>query len=142
MVAPVEYIVLEFPGNQFNGDVVPALADLIDRGVVHIIDLLFVTKDADGEVGWFELNDLDDPALAEAFANLEGEVGGLVSEDDVRLVAEELADDSSAAVIVWEDTWAERFADAVLASSGRMLAHERIPAAAVEAALAAIEADA
>ncbi len=140
MPAPVEYIVIEFPGNRFNGDVVPALAELVQGEVVHIIDLLFVTKDAAGEVAWFEISDLEDLEIAAAFDSLEGEVGGLVSEDDIRAVSAQLANESSAAVIVWEDTWAERFADAVLGSSGQVLAHERIPADVVAAAMAELDA--
>ncbi len=138
MTTPVEYIVIEFPGNQFNGDVAPALAELIATGTVRIIDLLFVTKDAAGEVGWLELGDLDSDVAA-AFDALEGEVGGLVSEEDVAEVAANLSADSSAVLIVWENTWAERFAQAVVASSGQVVAHERIPVAVVEAALAAID---
>ena len=138
MTTPVEYIVIEFPGNQFNGDVAPALAELIATGTVRIIDLLFVTKDAAGEVGWLELGDLDSDVAA-AFDALEGEVGGLVSEEDVVEVAANLSADSSAVLIVWENTWAERFAQAVVASSGQVVAHERIPVAVVEAALAAID---
>ena len=138
MTTPVEYIVIEFPGNQFNGDVAPALAELIATGTVRIIDLLFVTKDAAGEVGWLELGDLDSDVAA-AFDALEGEVGGLVSEEDVAEVAANLSADSSAVLIVWENTWADRFAQAVVASSGQVVAHERIPVAVVEAALAAID---
>jgi hypothetical protein len=134
VTAPVEYIVLEFPGNQFNGDVVPALSDLIERGIVRIVDLLFVAKDAEGEVAWFELQELG-PDVAAAFGSLVGDGGGLVSEADIDVVAADLANETSAAVIVWEDAWAERFADAVRGSAGQVLAHERIPSEVVEAAL-------
>ena len=134
MTAPVEYIVLEFPGNQFNGDVVPALSELVESGVVRILDLLFVAKDTDGEVAWFELQELG-PEVAAAFESLVGEAGGLVSETDVDVVAADLPNETSAAVIVWEDTWAERFADAVRGSAGQVLAHERIASDVVEAAL-------
>jgi uncharacterized membrane protein len=138
MTTPVEYLVIQFPGNQFNGDVAPALAELIESGTVHLIDLLFVTRDAAGEVAWFELGDLDSD-VAQAFDALEGTVGGLVSEADVAEVAEAMSDNSSALVVVWENSWAERFAQAVAASQGEVVAHERIPVAVVEAAMAAIE---
>ena len=117
MTTPVEYIVIEFPGNQFNGDVVPALAELIENGTVRLIDLLFVTKDASGAVGWFELGDLDSE-VAQAFELLEGEIGGLVSEEDAQEVAANLSENSSAAILVWENTWAERFAQAVVGLEG------------------------
>jgi hypothetical protein len=138
MTSPVEYLVVEFPGNQFNGDVAPALAELIEAGIVRLLDLLFVTKDAAGEVAWFELGEVDS-AVAQAFDALEGTVGGLVSEEDVAEVAASLPDDCSAAILVWENVWAERFVNAVRASKGEVLAHERIPAEVVDAALAALE---
>ena len=138
MTTPVEYLVIQFPGNQFNGDVAPALAELIESGTVHLLDLLFVARDAAGEVAWFELGDLDSD-VAQAFESLEGTVGGLVSEADVAEVAEAMPDNSSALVVVWENSWAERFAQAVAASQGEVVAHERIPVAVVEAAMAALE---
>ena len=139
MTSPVEYLVIEFPGNQFNGDVAPAVAELIETGIVRLLDLLFVSKDAAGDVAWFELGELDS-AVAQAFDALEGTVGGLVSEQDVAEVADSLPANCSAAILVWENVWAERFVEAVRASKGEVLAHERIPVAVVEAALAAIEA--
>ena len=138
MTAPVEYVVIEFPGNQFNGDVAPALAELIESGIVRLLDLLFVTKDASGKVGWFELGDFDSE-VAQAFDALEGTIGGLVSEDDVAEVADGLPNDCSAAILVWENAWAERFVAAVQGSKGEVLAHERIPAEVVQAAMAALE---
>ena len=138
MTAPVEYLVIEFPGNKFNGDVAPAVAELIEAGIVRLLDLLFVTKDAAGEVGWFELGDFDSE-VAQAFDALEGTVGGLVSDQDVAEVAESLPNDCSAAILVWENAWAERFVAAVQASQGEVLAHERIPAAVVQAAMAGLE---
>ncbi len=138
MTAPVEYVVIEFPGNQFNGDVAPALAELIESGIVRLLDLLFVTKDESGKVGWFELGDFDSP-VAQAFDALEGTIGGLVSEEDVAEVADGLPNDCSAAILVWENAWAERFVAAVQGSKGEVLAHERIPAEVVQAAMAALE---
>ncbi len=139
MTTPVEYLVIEFPGNQFNGDVAPAVAELIEAGIVRLLDLLFVTKDEAGVVAWFELGDFDS-AVGQAFEALEGTVGGLVSEDDVEEVAANLPLDCSAAILVWENVWAERFVAAVQASKGEVLAHERIPVAVVEAAMAALDA--
>jgi uncharacterized membrane protein len=139
MTSPVEYLVIEFPGNKFNGDVAPAVAELIETGIVRLLDLLFVTKDEAGVVAWFELGDFD-AEVAQAFDALEGTIGGLVSDEDVAEVAEGLPDNCSAAILVWENVWAERFVEAVRASQGEVLAHERIPADVVDAALATIEA--
>ncbi len=98
-----------------------------------------MTKDEAGQVAWFELGDFDSE-VAQAFDALEGTIGGLVSDEDVAQVAEGLPDNCSAAILVWENVWAERFVEAVRASKGEVLAHERIPAVVVDAALAAIEA--
>ena len=135
-MGPVEYIVIEFPGNQFKGEIVPALRDLVASGTIRILDLVFVKKDADGKVEAIELAALS-PEEAAAFDDLEGDVAGLLNEEDVQLVADELAPDSSAGLLVWENAWATRFADAVRNANGRVVASERIPRDVVEAALEA-----
>jgi uncharacterized membrane protein len=136
--APTELAVIEFPGSRFNGEIVPALAQLVDDGIVSILDLVFVTKDVDGSVTALELSDLDDET-AGVFDELDGEVNGLLSEDDLMLAAESLSLGSSALLIVWQDTWAERLVDAVAASGGRLVAHDRLDAETVGAALADAE---
>lgn len=131
---PLEYIIIEFPGNKFSGEIVPALHELVSSGTIRIVDLIFVKKDAEGLTESFELASLD-PDEAAVFHRLDGEINGLVSEEDLRLAAEELAPDSSAAVLVWENSWAARFVDAVTKANGRVVAHERIPNEVFEAAL-------
>jgi hypothetical protein len=123
-VGPVEYILLAFPGNQFKGEIVPALARLIDSNTVRIIDLVFIGKDADGNVVMFEFDQLDELA---PFADLQGEAGGFVSEEDVAYAAAGLDPNTSAALIVWEDTWATEFAEAVWNANGVVLEGGRIP---------------
>lgn len=140
ITGPVELAVLEFPGNQFNGEIVPALAELVDDGVITIIDLVLVTKDVDGSVTSVEIADLDAETAA-LFEELDGEVNGLLSEDDLAVAAEALSLGSSAMLIVWEDSWARRLVDAVAASGGRLVAHDRLDAETVDAALAATTAD-
>ena len=134
-LGPVEYAVIAFPGNRFNGDVVPALSELVDSGTVHIIDLVFVHKDADGILTIGELEQLD-AELGAVFAELEGDIDGLLSEEDLSDISALLSDNSSAAVIVWENLWAERFANAVRASGGQLVDSGHIPH---EVALAAME---
>jgi len=134
-LGPVEYAVIAFPGNRFNGDVVPALSELVDSGTVHIIDLVFVHKDADGILTIGELEQLD-AELGAVFAELEGDIDGLLSEEDLSDISALLSDNSSAAVIVWENLWAERFAAAVRASGVQLVDSGRIPH---EVALAAME---
>jgi hypothetical protein len=134
--ASVELVVVEFPGSNFNGDIAPALADIIERGIVTILDLVFVTKQLDGTVSSMELINLDD-ALAAPFRELEGEVNGLLSDVDLQTSGAALTPGSSAVVIVWENTWARRLTGAVNDAGGRLVAHERLDAATVQEALAA-----
>lgn len=135
-VGPIEYIVVGFPDNKFNGEIAPELAKLIDSGTVRIIDLIFVTKDDSGDVVGFEFDQLDELA---AFAGLDGEVGGILNDEDVAYVGASLEPGSSAALLVWEDLWAAPFASAVRDSGGVLLEGGRVPHELAEAALAAVE---
>jgi uncharacterized membrane protein len=136
--APVELVVIEFPGSRFNGEVLPAIVELVESGVVTILDLLLVTKDDDGTITSLEVSDLPGDEQA-AFDQLDGDVGGLVSDEDIDAVGDALDAGSSALLIVWEDTWAGRFVDAVSGSGGRVVAHDRLDAETVRAALASAE---
>jgi hypothetical protein len=135
-IGPVEYIVIEFPGNQFRGEIMPVLRDLVAKRTIHVIDGILIRKDAQGTVQWFELDQPGDNA-AKSFDELEGEILGLVNAEDVALVAKGLAPNSSAALLVWEDSWATQLATAVRNAQGRVVAYERIPHEVVETALAA-----
>lgn len=128
---PVEYIVIEFPGNRFTGEIAPAIAALVERGLVHIIDLVFVRKDVDGSVAYFEYDDLDELA---GFAEIDGETDGLLSDTDIAEMAVELAPDSSALLVVGEDIWAGDLSRAVGAAGGALVAGGRIPYQVVDAA--------
>ncbi len=136
-LGPVDYIVVEFPGSKFNGEIAPALAELVEQGTIRVLDLLVLKKDADGSVQPFELSDLGDDELGE-LRRFETGLAMLLSEDDVAAVAEALEPGSSAAVLVWENIWAAPFASAVRKSGGQLVASGRIP---IQAILAAIEAD-
>jgi len=128
-------MVIEFPGNKFKGDIVPALREVVDAGVIRIIDLVFVRKDEQGNVSVMELADLQKDA-ADAFAPLAREASTLFAEEDVRKVSEVMEKNSSVALLLFEHVWATRFRDAVLAADGRLIAGERIPKEVVDAALA------
>jgi len=134
-LGPVEYMVIEFPGNQFKGEIIPALREVVDKGVIRIIDLVFVRKDEQGNVSVMELDDLQKDA-ADAFAPLAREASTLFAEEDVRKVSEVMEKNSSVALLLFEHLWATRFRDAVLAADGRLIAGERIPKEVVDAALA------
>jgi hypothetical protein len=136
-LGPVDWIVVEFPGSRFNGEIAPALLDLVDRGLVRVLDLLILKKDADGAIEAFELSDLDDSEIGELRTH-EAELAMLLSEEDVTAVAAAIEPGSSAAVLVWENTWAAPFGSAVRRSGGQLVASGRIP---IQALLAAVELD-
>lgn len=135
---PVEYMIIEFPGNTFNGDIAPAIARLVDRGLVRILDLVFVKKDADGSILYFEYDDLDEIT---GFAEIDGEADGLLNDEDIEELAADLELESSALFIVWEDLWAGELATAIRESGGRLIAGERIPHEVVSAILSEIDDD-
>jgi hypothetical protein len=132
-IGPVEYLVLAFPGNKFKGEIVPALTELVDNETIRIIDLAFIKKDADGSVTAIELEDMSDDEAA-AFGDFD-DVGDLLNNEDLMLTAEALEPNSSAAVLVWENTWAARFAQSVRNADGVVLENARIPHDVVEAAI-------
>lgn len=133
-LAPVEYVVIGFPGNQLGADIAPAIAMLVEQGTVNILDLVHVRQDVDGQVTWSEYDDLEE--VADAFADVEGEAGGLLTNEDIEEIAASLAPDTSALVIVWEDRWASEFGRAIRAAGGRLVTGRRIAPEVVEAALA------
>ena len=133
-MGPVEYIVVSFPGNEFNGQIAPELVALVESGTVRILDLIFIGKDAEGDVLAFEIDELSDAG----FDQLPGEVGGLIGPDDIEFVAAQLEPNSSAALLIWEDVWAVPFASAVLESGGVLLQGARIPHDVIESALDAL----
>ena len=134
-LGPVEYMVIEFPGNQFKGEIIPALREVVDKGVIRIIDLVFMRKDAQGNVSVMELADLQKDA-ADAFAPLAREASTLFAEEDVQKVGEVMEMNSSVALLLFEHVWATRFRNAVLNANGRLIAGERIPREVVDAAVA------
>jgi hypothetical protein len=134
-IGPVEYLLLGFPGNNFTGQIVPELAKLLDSGLVRIIDLTFITKDAAGRVDVVEYDAVEELA---AFAGLDAEVGGILTDEDVAHAAMSLEPNTSAALLLWEDTWATPFAEAVRNANGVILEGARIPREVIERALDAL----
>ncbi|MEW1688681.1 MULTISPECIES: DUF6325 family protein [unclassified Streptomyces] len=132
----MEYLVVAFPGSRFTGAIAPALADAVASKAVRILDLTFVYRAEDGTIEIVELEDLD-PGELVSFEPVEGEVTGMLNSDDIRELGERVPPGSSAALIVWEDLWAVPLTEAVRASGGQLIAHERIPAEVAEAAASA-----
>ncbi|WP_370282075.1 DUF6325 family protein [Pseudooceanicola sp.] len=132
---PVELVMIEFPDNRFNGEVAPRFLDLVDRELIRVIDLVVVTKDADGTAAVLEIEELDDE-VAEALARLTGDEDGLLSESDLMELAAELPANSTAMMVLFENTWVAAFATSVRESGGRVVMSERIPAPVVQEARA------
>lgn len=132
-IGPVDYAIIAFPGNQFRGEIAPALADLVEDGTIRIIDATFVAKDESGDVAAFELFELA-PDVQKALSKLGIEVSGLFNEDDIADAAEGLEPSSSACLLVWENVWARKVAAAMRDAGGELLAFERLPHDVVQAA--------
>jgi hypothetical protein len=134
----VDWIVLEFPETKLTGEIAPILKDLVDRELIRILDLLFMTRDLDGGYEVFEASDMDESDIGE-LRQFEKEVAMLLSEQDVIDLAEAIEPGNSAAVLVWENLWSAPFGAAVRHAGGQLAASGRIP---IQAVLAAAEADA
>ncbi|MGZ3586219.1 MAG: DUF6325 family protein [Candidatus Limnocylindrales bacterium] len=125
-LGPVEYMVVAFPGNQFRGEIAPALRGLVDQGLIRIIDLAFVGKDGDGETVTFELSELA-PDVQAAFSQLGIEGSGLMNQDDLQSTADGLEPNSSAALLVWEDLWAKKLAQSMRDAGGLLVDRQLVP---------------
>jgi uncharacterized membrane protein len=134
-LGPVELLFVEFPGNQFTGEIIPALSDLIEQDTIRVLDLVFVAKDADGNAVGIELEDLPGESK-DAFTDLVEELAELISDEDVEDLAEALEPNSSAAILLFEHKWAIPFRDAIANSGGQLVV--RLPI--TEEALAEIAA--
>jgi hypothetical protein len=136
-MGPVEYAVMAFPGNKFRGAIAPELTRLTQQGIIHIIDLIFIKRDVDGTTRFLELEELDDDEAA-AFADVDGDISGLLSEEDLAGIGEEIPPGNSAALIVWENSWAAPLTRALREADGLLLVREHVPDSIVDADLAAI----
>ncbi len=135
-IGPVEILVVAFPENQFTGEIAPALEELVTSGLIRVIDLVFVTKDADGNVVGIELSELD-AATSSAFQPHVEEPSGLLAEEDIEDLGAELEPNSSAAILLFEHLWATKFRDAVIDSGGQLVASVRIPKEVIDEVVAA-----
>ncbi|MFJ1702581.1 DUF6325 family protein [Kitasatospora sp. NPDC088346] len=140
-MGPIDYLVVEFPGSRMTGEGLPLLVDLVDRGIIRILDLVFVKKEDDGSITGVELTDLDGDGKLD-LAVFEGVSSGLLGQDDVDEVSAVLEPGSSAGILVYENAWAGPFAAAMRRSGGRLVAGGRIPVQALLDSLDATEAGA
>ena len=135
-MGPIDYIVLEWPGRQPKGDAVPLIIDLVERGIIRVLDIALMVKGDDGSVAAVDLGDLDEDS---GFGVFEGATTGLISQEDLEEAATALNPGTSAAVLVWENVWAAPVAVALRRSGGQLVASGRIEIQAVLAALELLE---
>ncbi len=136
-IGPVDIVVVGFDNDAFHGDLVTNLAELVEGGLIHIIDLVFVRKAEDGTVGTIEVDSLD-PQVAQAYATLDGESGGLLSDSDLDFITADVAAGTSCGLVVYENVWARKLASSLRDAGGYVIYQDRIPAPAVEEAFTAL----
>jgi hypothetical protein len=138
-MGPVDYLVIEFPGSRMTGEGLPLLVDLVDRGIIRLLDLTFVKKELDGSVRGVTIADLDEDGKLD-LAVFEGASSGLLGQDDIDEASGALEPGSSAALLIYENTWAAPLATALRRGGAQLVAGGRIPVQAILAALDAVEA--
>jgi hypothetical protein len=122
---PIDFLALEFKGNKFSGEILPALRELVENKIVRVIDLVIVTVQ-NGKYQTLELQQMGPETIA-IFDPLEIEISGMIQVEDIEMIAQELEDNTTAALLMVENLWAIKFGEAVVRANGRMVKHERIP---------------
>ena len=140
-MGPIDYLVVEFPGSGMTGEGFPLLVDLVDRGIIRILDLVFVSKGEDGSIVGLEIADIDGDGALD-LAVFEGVSSGLLDEDDIAEAGSILEPGSSAGILVYENVWAGPFAAAMRRGGAQLVASGRIPVQALIAAADAADAKA
>jgi hypothetical protein len=139
-LGPIDIVVIAYPaGAPMTGEAVPMLLDLVDRGIIRVLDAMFVIKDEDGTYSGFEAIDLETKGVGDLVA-FEGASSGLLGDDDVATAADGIEPGSAALMLVYENRWAGPFAAAVRRNGGRLVDFQRIPMQELIAALEAAEA--
>jgi hypothetical protein len=133
-LGPIDFLALEFPGNRFKGEILADILELVQAGIVRVIDLVVVLKDEDGNVAVRELQELDPDAIR-VFDPLQVEVTSMITRTDIDNIAKELNNNSTAGLMLFENVWALKTMQAMLDADGRLLMFERIPHDVVEGAL-------
>jgi uncharacterized membrane protein len=134
---PVDFVALEFKGNQFKGEIFPELMNLVNNEVIRVIDIIVVKKDADGKVTHQEIQETGKNVLA-VFNPLKAEINGMIQVEDIELIGEKLENNSTAAILLFENLWAVKFVQAVENANGRAVMNVRIPHDVVEETMAKI----
>ena len=137
-MGPVDFFVVAFPTSQMTGEAFPMLIDLVDRGIIRILDLAFIRKDDDGTVTTLSQVDLERMKILEAVL-FEGAASGLLGAEDIEEAGQALEPGSAAGVLVYENVWAAPFASALRRAGGQLVATGHVPFQAMVAALDALE---
>lgn len=137
-MGPIDWVLLEFNG-PLTGEAAPPLLDLVDRGLIRILDILFIRKTANGEIAVVNIEDMPEDEAVHVTV-FEGAATGLLGEDDVAAAGAVLENDTTAIMLVYENVWAAPFAVAVREAGGQLIDQGRIPIQAIIAALDEIEA--
>lgn len=137
-LGPISYVIVEFPGNKMTGEGLPVLVDLVDRGIIRILDLVFVLRDADGSTALIELADIDMDGEID-MALFEGAASGLLDDTDLPDVASVIEPGSSAGILIFENRWAAGFTQALRRGGAELVAAGYIPQDDIAAALDALE---
>jgi hypothetical protein len=122
----IDFLALEFKGNQFRGEILPELLELVQKRIVRVVDLIIVKKDENGKHQALELQQLDTEVIR-IFDPLEFEISGIIQVEDIEMIAELMENNTTAALLMVENLWAIKFGEAVQRAHGRMVMHERIP---------------
>src|SRR6478735_12674790 len=134
-IGPVEYIAIAFPGNNFSGEIVPAIKELQDAGTIRVLDLVIISKDGEGNVTGIELSEAS-PEQQATLAVLGIESRNLLGQEDIEDIGAALDPNSTAGLMIWENVWAAKFAESLRDADGILIANGRIPAPLIEEALA------
>jgi hypothetical protein len=138
VMGPLEYVIIQFPGHEFSGEIMPELRAIVEKGLIHIVDLTFIMKDEAGKVQAYELADVTKD-VKDAWKPVVAEVRGLLSKSDIDEAGSLMEENTSAALMLFEHLWAIDFKLALQRAGGRLLAQERVAQEDLEAALAEIE---
>jgi hypothetical protein len=137
-MGPISYLIAQFPGNKMTGEGFPILVDLVDRGLIRILDLVFVTRDDDGSIRAVELSDIDHDGRLD-LAVFEGASSGLLDDSDLADAASAIDPGSSAGILIFENRWAAPFIEAMRRGGAELVAAGYIPHDAISASLDATE---
>jgi len=137
-LGPIEVLVVAFPGNEFNGQIIPELERLVESDTIALIDGLFIRKDADGTVTFVEFEEAGGSDDAMKLVELMNQLDSLISDEDIDEIAAGLDLDSAAAMLVFENTWAKPFVDAIVESNGVLVTNFRVPRLVVDDVLDAL----